>query len=170
MSLVIFTGDFFCFNSCFAYIYSMEIIRLIPLIGFLFFCLQIGIRSFVLQRKGTRLSAREKHSSKGITAVFLTAFFLVFLKPLRCGSLLCSGICPPSKPGLVLPPDRESCPLVPLPLVVPCPEPFPLPTLFLFFIDLGDPKSPSFTIFSFQCNPNHCDWLTSDSGLFLVTT
>ncbi|WP_319230625.1 isoprenylcysteine carboxylmethyltransferase family protein [Draconibacterium orientale] len=60
----------------------MEIIRLIPLVGFLLFCLQIGIRAFVLQRKGIRLSARKKHSSKGISTVLLIAFFLVFLNEL----------------------------------------------------------------------------------------
>ncbi|WP_297098738.1 isoprenylcysteine carboxylmethyltransferase family protein [uncultured Draconibacterium sp.] len=60
----------------------MEIIRLIPLIGFLLFCLQIGIRAFVLQRKGTRLSGGKKQSSKGISTVLLTAFFVVFLNEL----------------------------------------------------------------------------------------
>jgi protein-S-isoprenylcysteine O-methyltransferase Ste14 len=60
----------------------MEIIRLIPLIGFLLFCLQIGIRAFVLQRKEIRLSARKKHSLKGISTVLLIAFFLVFLNEL----------------------------------------------------------------------------------------
>ncbi|WP_163322690.1 methyltransferase family protein [Draconibacterium mangrovi] len=60
----------------------MEIIRLIPLIGFLLFCLQIGIRAFVLQRKGTRLSGEKKQSSKGISTVLLIAFFMVFLNEL----------------------------------------------------------------------------------------
>ena len=60
----------------------MEIIRLIPLLGFLLFCLQISIRAFVLSRNGTRLSARKKQSSKGISTFLLTAFFLVFLNEL----------------------------------------------------------------------------------------
>lgn len=60
----------------------MEIIRLIPLIGFLLFCLQIGIRAFFLQRKGTRLSAGKKQHSRMVSTVVLTAFFLVFLNEL----------------------------------------------------------------------------------------
>ncbi len=50
--------------------------------GFLLFCLQISIRAFVLSRNGTRLSARKKQSSKGISTFLLTAFFLVFLNEL----------------------------------------------------------------------------------------
>src|SRR5262249_8382964 len=38
------------------------------------------------------------------------------------------GIWPPSKPGLVCPPVRALCPLLPLPEVFPKPEPAPLPT------------------------------------------
>ncbi|WP_303925723.1 isoprenylcysteine carboxylmethyltransferase family protein [Draconibacterium sediminis] len=60
----------------------MEIIRLIPLIGFLLFCLQIVIRAFVLHRKGTRLSVVKKQKTNGISTVLLTAFFLVFLNEL----------------------------------------------------------------------------------------
>ena len=60
----------------------MEIIRLIPLLGFLLFCLQIGIRAFVLSKNGTRISAKKNQPSKGISTVLLTAFFVVFLNEL----------------------------------------------------------------------------------------
>ena len=60
----------------------MEIIRFIPLIGFLLFCLQISIRAFVLHQKGTPLSVQKKQKSKGISTVLLTAFFVVFLNEL----------------------------------------------------------------------------------------
>src|SRR5881409_2641335 len=38
-----------------------------------------------------------------------------------------SGICPPSKPGRVWPPERAVCPLPPRPAVLPIPEPGPRP-------------------------------------------
>src|SRR5690606_21111519 len=46
----------------------------------------------------------------------------------RLGSRRCRGVCPPSKPGPLTPPERECCPLVPRPLVLPWPEPVPRPT------------------------------------------
>ncbi|WP_372648592.1 isoprenylcysteine carboxylmethyltransferase family protein [Draconibacterium sp.] len=60
----------------------MEIIRLIPLIGFLVFCLQIGIRAFVLQRKGTKLSDRKSSFKAIISSAFLIVFFFIFLNEL----------------------------------------------------------------------------------------
>src|SRR5690606_19977445 len=49
------------------------------------------------------------------------------LKP-RLGSRRMSGVCPPSKPGPLVPPEREAWPLVPRPAVLPWPEPVPRPT------------------------------------------
>lgn len=60
----------------------MEIIRLIPLIGFLLFCLQIGVRYFVLKSKGTKLADEKKQSPKVVSTVFLSIFFLVLINEL----------------------------------------------------------------------------------------
>src|SRR5215203_2727801 len=53
---------------------------------------------------------------------------LLFLKPESLGSLMCSGVCPPSKRAEVLP--RAPVPLVPRPAVLPL-EPSPRPTRVL---------------------------------------
>src|SRR5512137_2918117 len=55
-----------------------------------------------------------------------------FLNP-RLGSLRERGICPPSKLGRTLCPERAFWPLAPFPAVPPCPDPSPLPTRFFFF-------------------------------------
>jgi hypothetical protein len=47
------------------------------------------------------------------------------------GRRLMRGICPPSKPGLVILPERFFAPLRPLQDVLPCPEPEPRPRLFV---------------------------------------
>lgn len=60
----------------------MEIIRLIPLAGVLLFCLQIGLFSFFLRRKGTIVSAEKKPFQKVVSLVILMVFFLVFLTEL----------------------------------------------------------------------------------------
>ncbi|WP_319591676.1 isoprenylcysteine carboxylmethyltransferase family protein [uncultured Draconibacterium sp.] len=65
--------------SCFSYFYFVEIIRLIPLIGFLLFCLQIGIRYFVLKRKGIKLSSGKKQVAKVVSTFVLAIFFLVYI-------------------------------------------------------------------------------------------
>src|SRR2546425_802157 len=49
-----------------------------------------------------------------------------FVKP-RFGMRRMSGICPPSNPGRVWPPERAVCPLPPRPAVLPIPEPGPRP-------------------------------------------
>ena len=46
------------------------------------------------------------------------------------GTRRCKGICPPSNPGFLCP-ERASCPLCPLPAVLPFPEPCPRPLLKL---------------------------------------
>src|SRR5262245_31758044 len=46
----------------------------------------------------------------------------------RLGRRRCSGICPPSKLGWVLPPERAPRPLCPRPEVLPTPEPGPRPS------------------------------------------
>lgn len=56
----------------------------------------------------------------------------------RLGNRLCSGVWPPSKPGLGAPlPDLAFCPLWPLPLVLPRPELGPRPTRFLWLMAPG---------------------------------
>gem|GEM_PF-1395561 len=50
------------------------------------------------------------------------------------GSLLKSGVCPHSNHGATPPPAREFCPFSPLHPYVPFPEPFPLQSLFDFFL------------------------------------
>lgn len=60
----------------------MEIIRLIPLLGFLLLCFQIGTQAFILSRKGTLLSVGKKQSSKVIRTTLLTTFFVVFFNEL----------------------------------------------------------------------------------------
>src|SRR5579883_1327960 len=55
----------------------------------------------------------------------------ILVKP-RLGRRRCSGIWPPSKPRIRLEPEREPCPLCPRVEVLPCPEPIPRPTRFLF--------------------------------------
>ena len=70
----------------------MQIIRLIPLLGFLLFCLQIGIRAFVLKQKGVKPAAPKNGLKTVTTLVFLGAFFLVFLTELiyRAGLIIFS--------------------------------------------------------------------------------
>src|SRR5437762_12387513 len=53
----------------------------------------------------------------------------------RLGSRRYIGIWPPSKPGLVPPPVRALCPLLPLPEVLPSPEPGPRPTRFRDWVE-----------------------------------
>src|SRR6185436_18679426 len=53
----------------------------------------------------------------------------MLVKP-RFGRRRCSGICPPSKPGWRLKPERDFCPFSPRAAVLPCPEPGPRPTRF----------------------------------------
>lgn len=60
----------------------MQIIRLIPLLGFLLFCLQIGIRAFVLKQKEVKLSAPKRDLKTTALLIVLCAFFLVFLTEL----------------------------------------------------------------------------------------
>src|SRR5579872_111656 len=59
---------------------------------------------------------------------------LGFLKP-TFGTRRCSGIWPPSKPTLLLLPEREPAPLWPRVDVPPRPEPVPRPILFLFLVE-----------------------------------
>src|SRR6195952_3743155 len=59
---------------------------------------------------------------------------LGFLKP-TFGTRRCNGIWPPSKPILVLLPEREPAPLWPRVDVPPRPEPVPRPILFLFLVE-----------------------------------
>src|SRR3972149_9760362 len=51
------------------------------------------------------------------------------------GRRLCRGICPPSNPGRVPPPERAFCPLCPLPEVLPSPDPIPIPRRLRFCLD-----------------------------------
>ena len=51
------------------------------------------------------------------------------VKP-RLGMRRTKGICPPSKIGDVEEPEREPCPLLPRPAVLPWPEPGPRPMRF----------------------------------------
>lgn len=50
----------------------------------------------------------------------------MFVNP-RFGSRRCSGIWPPSKPGLIREPARDRWPFEPRVAVFPCPEPMPWP-------------------------------------------
>src|SRR5690606_5314865 len=59
---------------------------------------------------------------------------LMLLKP-NLGTRRCNGICPPSKPILVLYPEREPAPLWPRVDVPPRPEPVPRPIRFLLLTD-----------------------------------
>src|SRR4030042_7031842 len=66
------------------------------------------------------------------------------------------GICPPSKPALVPPPDRAFWPFDPRQAVLPWPEPIPLPTRFLFFLaPSGGFNSSSLIRVPFQILPIH---------------
>src|SRR6195952_3675776 len=67
-----------------------------------------------------------------LTPVYSTR--LGFLKP-TLGTRRCNGIWPPSKPTLVLVPEREPAPLWPRVDVPPRPEPVPRPILFLFLVE-----------------------------------
>ena len=52
----------------------------------------------------------------------------MFLNPLF-GKRRYKGVCPPSKPGLIAPPERAPAPFCPRVEVLPIPEPRPRPTL-----------------------------------------
>src|SRR3954465_13532210 len=66
------------------------------------------------------------------------------LKPVRRGSRMCSGVCPPSKRAWVLP--RAPVPLVPRPAVLPL-EPSPRPTRVLAVWAPGDGRrEPTFSV------------------------
>ena len=69
------------------------------------------------------------------------------LKPLF-GSLLNKGIWPPSYPFIETP-ERDFCPLTPLPAVFPFPDPIPLPTLLEVLCSFT-PISFKFIIISLQ--------------------
>ncbi len=54
-------------------------------------------------------------------------FLNIFVNP-RLGKRRCKGIWPPSKPGLMFPPERLFWPFDPRPAVLPRPEPGPRPS------------------------------------------
>ena len=63
------------------------------------------------------------------------------------GIRLIRGICPPSKPGLVVLPERFSAPFLPRHDCLPCPDPIPRPRLFVFLLaPFGSVISFIFTI------------------------
>jgi len=70
------------------------------------------------------------------SSIVLTIVGLVLkdLKPAFLGSLCISLVCPPSKPVGILKPERDFCPLYPLPAVVPPFPALPLPRRVLFFL------------------------------------
>src|SRR5690606_35006109 len=74
--------------------------------------------------RSTSPPSRRSRSDRRTSAVSPA---LIDLKP-RLGSRRCSGICPPLKPTLWKPPERDFCPLCPRPAVFPRPEPMPRPT------------------------------------------
>src|SRR5690625_922752 len=76
----------------------------------------------------TTVSASNRSSSDTFSVAYARAN-RALLKP-RFGNRRCNGVCPPSKPGPLPPPERAPCPLWPRPDVLPLPEPMPRPTRF----------------------------------------
>mmetsp|Transcript_1851 Transcript_1851/g.5578 ORF Transcript_1851/g.5578 Transcript_1851/m.5578 type:complete len:220 (-) Transcript_1851:315-974(-) len=98
----------------------------------------------------------------------LNRIWFLFVKP-RFGNVNRNGVCPPSKPNLGPPPERDFCPLCPRPAVFPLPDPMPLPFRFLYFLDPGTsrklfkPKTPS----AAMLEPGSTTMPLSESFVFL---
>lgn len=53
------------------------------------------------------------------------------------GNRLLNGFCPPMKYRGTVPPGLDFCPFIPLPQVLPLPDPNPRPTLNLYILEPG---------------------------------
>src|SRR5262245_21767002 len=74
-----------------------------------------------------------ERSPKLFTFTMAYSFRNGFLNP-YFGIRRMSGICPPSNPGCLPPPDLAKSPLCPFVAVLPCPDPGPLPIRLRFFL------------------------------------
>ena len=89
---------------------------------------RLAIRPAALSSSGDTSPSKDSRSR---TLTTWNSTRLKFLKP-RLGIRRMSGICPPSKRGCTLAPERDFCPFWPRVAVFPRPDPGPLPPRFWF--------------------------------------